>query len=175
MQRLRRLFGDARGLAALEFAIIAPMMVLVLFGTVELTQALATNRRAENVAASIADIVARDTIIDDAEMDDLWFAINALMFPDTPTNMKMRVTSVTFDASGAATAHWSEGHNGWAPFAAGASVPIPTGMRIPDTSLIMTQTSYRYTPPIGVFLKVAFDLEHTEYRRPRVADPVERD
>jgi hypothetical protein len=47
-------------------------------------------------------------------------------------------------------------------------------MMIVGSSVIMAETSYRYTPPIGVFLKLAMTLTQTEYRRPRVVDPVVR-
>ena len=58
----RRFSADRRGLAALEFALIAPLMVLVLFGSVELTELLATNRRAENTTASVADVISRTVL-----------------------------------------------------------------------------------------------------------------
>jgi len=169
-----RFVRDRRGLAALEFALIAPMMITVLFGSVELTELLATNRRAENTAASVADVVSRDTVIEDDEINDLWTAANALMYPNSATPLKMRVSSVQIVTASQAKVLWSEGHNGYTPRGAGSSVTLPAGMMVPGTSLIMSETSYRYTPPIGVFLSIAFDLDHVEYRRPRVADPVTR-
>jgi Flp pilus assembly protein TadG len=174
MQLFSRFKRDRRGVAAVEFAMILPLMLLVLFGTVELTEALATNRRAENVATSIADIVARDVVITDEEITDLWTAANALMFPNFAAPMQMRVTSVEIDEDSEATVLWSEAH-GMSARAGGSSISVPAGMATPSTSIIMTETTYTYTPPIGVFLDVAFNLEHTEYRRPRVADPVGRE
>lgn len=165
---------DRRGLAALEFALIAPMMVLVLFGSVELTEVLACNRRAENTAASVADVVSRDTVITNQEMDDLWAAASALMYPNSATPLQVRVSSVQITNPTTSTVLWSDGHNGYAPRGAGSKMTLPAGMMIPGTSVIVSETSYRYTPPIGVFLKLAIDLKHTEYRRPRVADPVTR-
>lgn len=171
---LRRIVRDRRGLAALEFALMAPMMVLVLFGSVELTELLACNRRAENTSASVADVVSRDTVITNQEMNDLWSAATALMYPNSATPLKIRVSSVQVTNPTTATVLWSDGHNGYVPRGAGSSISLPAGMMIPGTSVVVAETSYRYTPPIGVFLKLAVDLGHTEYRRPRVADPVTR-
>ena len=170
----RRLLRDREGLAALEFALIAPMMVMVLFGSVELTELLACNRRAENTAASVADVVSRDTQITNQELDDLWSAATALMYPNSATPLQIRVSSVQITDATTATVLWSDGHNGYTARSAGSRMTLPAGMMLPATSVIVTETSYLYTPPIGVFLKLAFPLSHTEYRRPRVADPVTR-
>lgn len=170
----RRFSADRRGLAALEFALIAPLMVLVLFGSVELTELLATNRRAENTTASVADVISRDTDVTTAELNDLWTAAATLMYPNSSTPLQMRVSSVQINSSSDARVLWSDGNNGYSPRGVGSAVPLPAGLMIAGTSVIMTETSYHYVPPIGVFLHVAMDLTHTEYRRPRVADPVTR-
>jgi Flp pilus assembly protein TadG len=174
LARFRRLSRDRRGLAALEFALIAPMMVVVLFGSIELTELLSCNRRTENTAASVADVISRDTVVTDDEIDDLWAAANALMFPNSVAPMRMRVSSVSIVSATDARVLWSDGHNGLAPRAVDSPVTLPAGMMIPGTSVIMSETEYRYQPPIGIFLKLAIDLNHKEYRRPRIADPVTR-
>ncbi|KAF0173677.1 MAG: pilus assembly protein [Hyphomonadaceae bacterium] len=165
---------DRRGLAALEFALIAPMMIVLLFGSVELTELLATDRRAANTAASVADVISRDTVIEDAEINDLWTAANALMYPNSATPLQIRISSVQVETATQAKVLWSDGHNGYSPRAAGSAMSLPAGMMIPGTSVVVSETTYHYTPPIGVFLDLAFDLDHIEYRRPRVADPVTR-
>jgi Flp pilus assembly protein TadG len=175
MPLFKRFVRDRRGLAALEFALIAPMMILVLFGSVELTELLATNRRAENTAASVADVISRDTVIEDDEITDLWTAANALMYPNSASPLKIRISSVQVQTATQAKVLWSDGHNGYTARGAGSTMSLPAGMMIPGTSVIVAETTYRYTPPIGVFLDLAFDLNHIEYRRPRVADPVTRD
>jgi Flp pilus assembly protein TadG len=172
---IRKFVNNRSGLAALEFALLAPMMVLVLFGAIELTELLATNRRSENTAASVADVVSRDTSINDDEIDDLWAAAATLMFPNSSSPLMMRVSSVQVVNNATATVLWSEGHNGYSPRADGSAMTLPAGMMIPGTSVIVAETSYNYTPPIGVFLDIAFNLDHIEYRRPRIADPVTRD
>ncbi|MDZ4777079.1 MAG: TadE/TadG family type IV pilus assembly protein [Alphaproteobacteria bacterium] len=175
--RLRAFLRDTRGLAALEFALILPMMVVVLFGSVELTEVLTTKSRVENTAAAMADVVSRDTVIEDDEIDDLWAASGTLMYPNSAGPLKLRVTSVQVETPTRAVVLWSEGHNGYTARSAGSvmSAPsLPAGLMIPGTSVIVAETDYRYTPPIGVFLDVAFDLKHIEYRRPRIADPVTR-
>jgi Flp pilus assembly pilin Flp len=171
----RRIWRNRTGVAAVEFALIAPLMVLLLFGVVEVSELLNTNRRVENTAASIADVVARDTIVDDDDIDDLWAAIDPLMYPEAAGPMKVRVTSVLITSATEAEVGWSKGHNGFAGLAKGAAFSLPAGLMVPDTSIIVAEVSYAYTPAINVVLGNALTLAHKEYRRPRVVDPITYD
>lgn len=167
-------FGKARaGLAALEFAILLPMMVLLLFGSVDLIDALGSNRRAENVAASLADVVARDTEVTDDEMTGLWAAIGVLMVPDNPNDVKARITSVEIESATTARIVWSEGH-GMSGLTAGAVIDLPDAMMIAGTSVIFAETELHYESPLGILFTGAVDLNHEAYRRSRLVDPIPR-
>lgn len=171
--QLRRFARAKTGLAALEFAILLPMMVLALFGSIDLIDTLNANKRAQNVTSSISDVVARDTEVSDAEVTGLWSAIDILMYPNTSTDMQIRVSSVTIPTADTATIVWSEGHGGYAPRAANSTVTLPAAMMNAGTSVIMTETIYNYHPPLG-FLFPTINLTHTAYRRSRQVDPIPR-
>lgn len=162
------------GLAAVEFAILLPMMVFVLFGSVDLIDVLGANKRAQNVASSLADVVARDTEITNAEVAGLWAAVNVLMFPNSGANMQVRVTSISITSSTQASVVWSEGHGGYAPRQVNSTVALPSAMMQAGSSVIMTETIYRYTPPLGFIWTGSADMTHTAYRRSRLVDPIPR-
>lgn len=174
MARLRRFARAKKGAAALEFAIIAPMMVFLLFGSVDLIDTLGASRRAQNTAASLADVVARDNAVSNAERDGLWAALNVLMFPNSGANMKVRITSVMISSATNARVVWSEGHNGYAARSVGDPVSLPTAMMNPGTSIIMTETFFTYSPPIGLLYNGDVHMRHTAYRRSRLVDPIPR-
>lgn len=174
MRNLRRFARATGGLAALEFAILLPMMVFVLFGSVDLIDMLGANKRAQNVAASISDVVARDTEITNSEVTGLWAAVNVLMFPDSGANMQIRVTSISITSSTQAKVVWSEGHGGYAARQANSAVTLPSAMMQTGTSIIMTETIYPYTPPLGFIWSGSTELKHTAYRRSRLVDPIPR-
>jgi Flp pilus assembly protein TadG len=172
-QRFRR-FGTARdGLAALEFAIIAPMMIFLLFASVELIDVLDTNQRAQNATASVADVTARDTEVSDEEIAGLWAALDILLFPGGGADMQIRVTSVTIIDATTARVVWSEGH-GMSPRAANSDVSLPAGMMTPGTSVIMAESVYPYNAPLGFLFEGSMNLKHTLYRRSRLVDPIPR-
>lgn len=170
----RRFASNQAGMAAVEFALLAPIMVGLLLGTVELIDALNASRRAEN-AASLADVVARDTEVDDDEVAGFWAGANLLMFPDVPTTtLDVRITSISIDSATDATVVWSEGHNALSPFGAGSSIDLPDAMMTPGTSVIMAETIYHYSPPLRFLFGDSLAMTHTAYRRSRVIDPIPR-
>lgn len=172
-RHLRRFGHERKGLAALEFAILLPMMVFVLFASIELLDMLDTNRRLENATSSLADVVARDTAVTNDEVTGLWAALNMLMFPSTSAGVRMRVTSVNVITSSNARVVWSETH-GWTTRAVNSTVSLPAGMMVAGTSIIMTESEMGYRGPLGILLAGPVTLGHTAYRRSRLVDPIPR-
>lgn len=174
IQRLNH-FGKAKsGLAALEFAILAPMMVLILFGSVDLIDVLNANRRAQNVAASLADVIARDTEVSNAEINGLWAAADVLIFPNPSDTLQMRVTSIRIVDASTARVVWSDAHGGMNPLTANSTIALPAAMMQPGTSVILAETSYRYRSATGIVLSQPITMNHQSYRRSRLVDPIPR-
>lgn len=168
-------FGHAKsGVAVVEFALLAPMMIFLLFASVDLIDALNTSKRVEIAAASLADVVSRDTEVTDDEIAGLWAALGILMFPDPTLTMDVRVTSVSIIDATTAQVVWSEGRNAYGPLQTGASVALPAAMMIPGASIIMAETGYAYEPPVGFLFIGGTQLEHIAYRRSRLVDPIPR-
>jgi Flp pilus assembly protein TadG len=169
----RRFGADKSGLAALEFAILLPMMVILLFGSVEVINMLSTNQRVQNVAASLADVIARDTEVSNAEINGLWIAMDTLMFPEPPAPLEARITSILIVNATTAQVTWSDG-NGMPARAVNSTVTLPTAMMQVGSSIIMAETSYRYTSIIGVVTPDELTITHTSYRRTRLVEPIPR-
>jgi Flp pilus assembly pilin Flp len=66
--RTSRFRHDIGGAAAIEFAFIVPLMVVMFIGTVELSQAITVDRRVNQVASSTGDLVARTNALTTSEM-----------------------------------------------------------------------------------------------------------
>jgi len=173
MKRLRRFGRAKKGLAALEFAIIAPMMIFLLFGSIDMLDVLGANGRAQNVAASLADVVARDTEVSNAEVAGLWDALAVLMYPNDSSNIDVRITSVRIVTATNARVVWSEGH-GMTPRVANSTVTLPAAMMTPGTSVIFAETTYEYRSPLGFLLAGPVEMTHDAYRRSRLVDPIPR-
>lgn len=93
--RLRRFGRASRGIAAVEFALIAPVLVLMYLGTVEVTSGVTTDRKLTLLSRALADLTGRATKLSTDEMAAIFAASTAIMQPVNTTNLQMRVTSVT--------------------------------------------------------------------------------
>jgi Flp pilus assembly protein TadG len=111
---LRRWKADAAGLAAIEFAFIAPMMGVMFIGSVELSQAIIVDRRVTQIASTTADLVARaETQIAQSDITDIMKAGSFIMAPynQNPLQIVMRDSSL-LGQRGTVKQSWSCTYNG---------------------------------------------------------------
>ena len=152
----QRARNDA-GMAAVEFSLILPILVLLWIGGVEVTQALSIDRRLNNLASAIGDLVARSKTMSLAEIDKIFDIGPAALFPYCETEaeciakgMGMRVTAVDVDGSKNATVAWSEERGNLACAPVGdMNATVPLQLRVEDTQVIMSEVCYTYTPAVG--------------------------
>jgi Flp pilus assembly protein TadG len=168
-----RFARDTKGLAALEFALLLPMMVFLLFGSIDLIDVMSVNARAQNVAASLADVVARDDAVSNAEITGLWSAMDTLMYPSNTATMRIRISSISIVNASTARVVWSEGH-GMAARTANSTITLPPAMMNPGTSVIVAESSYQHTAPLGFLWSSTVNMTHDAYRRSRLIDPIPR-
>ncbi len=167
-----RLAADARGVAAVEFALLVPILVLLYFGMAELTQGALAERRASHTASSVSDLVAQSSTITAAEVDDVFNIGGAIVYPFPTTSLAMRVTSITTDTHGNATVDWSRASGGMTALTKGSSVTMSSNIITASQSVIKAETTYVYTPAIGYIIKAPITFHETSYSRPRLSSQV---
>ena len=93
LDRLSRFRWDQRGIAAVEFAMIVPLMVTIYFGLTELVRAVDTSRKVTLYARTIADLSGRATNgspkVED--MAAILNAANAILWPYPVTGLQVAV------------------------------------------------------------------------------------
>ena len=170
---LHRLAGDERGVSAVEFAMLLPLMLALYLGAVEISQGIAADRKVTLTARTVADLVSQVTSINNSNMTNSLNASAAVMVPYSSSNLKVTVSSITIDSQGAATFAWSDTLNGTAR-AVGSSVTLPTALNVASTSLIWSEVQYTYKPTIGYVVSGTLTLKDQIYMRPRLSDSVAR-
>ncbi|MDO8322411.1 MAG: pilus assembly protein [Phenylobacterium sp.] len=162
---LKTLIKDRRGAAAVEFAFVAPVMILMYYGLAELTQGMMADRRASHVASAIGDLVAQDTMINTSEMNDIFNVGKAIIAPFPTTGLSMRVTSIRKDSSGAIQVMWSKSSGSMGVLTTVASVPA--GLIANNESVILAESSYVYNSATKQALPNALTFTQKYYLKPR--------
>lgn len=167
---LFRLFKDRRGVAATEFALVVPAMLLLLYGTVELGNALLLARKLTSATQTAADLTAQEQTMNTAKMNDIFTAINEIMRPFDTTGAGYVVTSIVRDPGTDTTrVVWSKAYGSGTAKAVNSTITVPANMlpSLGDT-VILAQLTYTYTPLLGdLIFASGFSTGDTAYLRPR--------
>jgi Flp pilus assembly protein TadG len=175
-----RLINDRRGVAAIEFAMIVPIMLVLFFGTVEFSSGVAADRKVSLMARTLSDLTSRSPTgsVSDTDLTNFFAASNAIMAPYVPPMYNATngtITELWIDpATGNARVQWSKGS---VPLGQGSLVTIPTdlivkdstGKVVPNQYLIFSQVNYVYKPAVtwGMMPDVGVTLKDVSYTRPR--------
>jgi len=163
----RRWRSDRRGLAAIEFAMIFPVMVGMYMGAVEVSQVLTLNRKITTITAATSDLVAQEKIIDDDKIADIFTAASSMIVPYDDLPISIVVTSVVaHPTNGSTTVDWSDAHNG-SPRTPGQNITIPAGLVGNGETVIFTEVTYQYDSIIGHFVADGFTIDDEFYAKPR--------
>lgn len=170
---LTRLRHDRRGVSAVEFALLAPVLILIYFGLSELSQGFIAQKRTAHAASIIADLVAQTDVVKKSEVGEV-FAIAALsMEPFPNASLSQRLTSVTRDQKGDVRVDWSQSQGAALPALTKKAIVanFPVDLLEKGDSAVMGETSYDYTSPVQYVLpKVT--LKGQFYLRPRRVNTV---
>jgi Flp pilus assembly protein TadG len=163
---------DQSGVSAVEFAFIAPVLILFYFGMAEITQAVIAQRRTLSTASGIGDLVAQANGSTTAStVDDIMNMSKVLMypFPVTGTALKICVYSISSDpTTGVKSVDWFRAKNDTKCTKPDASVSsLATGIIDKGQSVIMARVSYVYTPSTAIELKMSPTFTRAYYLRPR--------
>jgi Flp pilus assembly protein TadG len=160
------LLADRRGLAATEFAIIVPIMLVMFFGTVEFSSGVAVDRKVTLMARTLSDLTSQSISVTDTDFSNFFAASKGIMTPYSSTPTQSTITELFVDpATLVARVQWSKGS---APRVAGTPVTIPTELKVANTYLLFAEVSYNYRPTIGyVMAPTGVTLSDVSYTRPR--------
>lgn len=175
-RRAVRLFRDRRGVAAIEFAFIAPLLLVMFFGTVEYTGAISVKRRVTTMARTVSDLTSQAAVVTDTDFANFFAASSGIMMPYSATPISMTVSLLYVDpSSGQARFEWSKGYNTTALTQFPPGVTFPPGLIsrdasnniLPNQYLIYSHVEYAYQNPTLVVLQTTVTLKDDAYTRPR--------
>jgi Flp pilus assembly protein TadG len=191
--RMRRvaasLRGDSSGVAATEFAVIVPLMLVLFFGTVEFSSGVAVDRKVTMIARTLSDLTSQAppptattpySIVNDAYLQNVFTASISILTPYASTPVNTTISEIYVDTNKVAKIQWSKA----ATVATGAQQAtlatssrnagdvvtnlVPAALLVKQTYLLFSEVSYRYTPTIGYVMSASgVVLGDVAYTRPR--------
>ena len=174
---LARLRHDSRGMAAVEFGFIVPIMFFLFVGTIEFSQALTVDRRLTLAASSTADLIARapNSGLTEAQVDRDLKIVEQLIRPYDIQRLYVKVLSVIAQGTPGNpsvliyTIDWSRDSNAGTPHPRGEEYhDIPEGLLVAGESVIVSEARYNYTPLIfNYFIESAFNMTERFFLKPR--------
>lgn len=173
LDRIRKIHRSESGIAAVEFAMVVPLMFFLFVGAVEFSQALTVDRRVTQSASATADLIARTDRVSMAALDNTLKIVEQLIQPYDASALTVAVISVKATASGGpspnVTVDWSRNNKGATPYSSGAAYPhIPAGLLVAGEWVIVGEAIYNYTPLIfNYFITSAFNMEERFFLKPR--------
>ena len=169
---LRSFKHDHDGASAIEFALLAPLLIGLYLGCVEITDGIAADRKVTLTAGALANLTSQSQTITVDGMTNILNASAAIIKPYSVGNLVATITCLKIDGDGNAKVKWSATLNGTAR-ADGASVTLPSAaLAVPNSSLVWSEVNYNYTPVVGYTITGTLALSDQMFMSPRVSPPV---
>jgi Flp pilus assembly protein TadG len=162
----RRFVDSTRAVAAIEFAMIMPVLAVLFLGSFDGGRAIAIYMKVRSATYSLDAITNQYTTVQSSDMTTIMGAITQMLAPYSSTPAKITITQIKINAAKTASVSWSVSQGGTA-HTAGAAITIPSALDIASTYLIFAEVSYKYTPMYGYFSAGALNLSDNLYATPR--------
>lgn len=187
MRRIARFHRDNKGVAAVEFALIAPILIIMYFMTLEVGLGIEANKKIGRTASIVADLVTQNQSVTKTDLDAMMRIGEGTLQPYNRSEPTIRITAIQFDNKTPPVGRvvWSRqatGSTAAAYLAKDTDVTskVPDKLRIQDTFLIRVETYLNYKPVVAwtadqktaLGLTSAFDnIEMSEvyHLRPRMS------
>lgn len=160
-------FARARsGIVAVEFALVLPALLVLVFGSIEVTNMLIVKTDTSNLASTAADLVAQESTVSDTDMTNVFNALTALVYPYATSDAQIVISSVIDDGHGGGKVAWSDTLHGTAR-TVGSAVTVPSGLIATGGSVVLAEVTYTYRSPSNYMISIPMTLTNTFYTHPR--------
>jgi Flp pilus assembly protein TadG len=180
-----RFGSDRSGVAAVEFVFIAPLLILLWLGTMEISQGIEINKKVGRSASMVGDIITQTDNIAVADVDDILKIGAAVLQPYQRDKPTLTVSEIYVNASLQPKVVWSR-KNAKGTFSVGPApnsiAALPANLIIADTYLIKAETQLEYLPVTSWSIQknktgangayASVNMHETYYLRPRKSTDV---
>ncbi len=152
--QLARLGRDRGGVAAIEFAFVAPVLLVTYFMTMEVSQGLEISKKTGRIAIIVGDLVTQQQSLNKSDLDAIMRIGEAVIQPYNRSKPSVYVTAIEIsnEDTPKAKVAWSRklvDGTASAYLTVGSAVnSVPEKLMIPGSFLIRAEASLEYTPVV---------------------------
>jgi Flp pilus assembly protein TadG len=173
------------GIAAVEFALLLPVMITLFFGVVEVSMALLCRADVSKMASTSADLISQANTLGSADLGNVYAAAGTILYPYYDPSVSgsakptIRLTSVVDDGSGAAGKDHLTGKVAWTCTQTGSGTLTPATRSVGNTvtftqplmtdggSVIIAEIAYNYASPTTKVISGPINFTNNFYTKPR--------
>lgn len=175
---LLRLTRDRAGVSGVEFALVLPILLLLLAATVDLGHALTVSRKIDQIAATTSDVISQQSTWTKSNVAGLLSGMSFILQPYDTAALTITVAVEDVPASGSATVNWSAAFNASVLTSGTASpIAVPAKIQQAGVQVVLTRVRYTFTTPLSAFLGSftgisGYSFDRYFFNRPRTADKI---
>jgi Flp pilus assembly protein TadG len=152
--------------AAMDFAMVFPIMIVLFLGVYEVANAIILYMKVVDAADTTSDLVAQYRTVATSDLNNIYTAGQLVMEPSPGSGLGLAIASVTFDPStGKTTIAWQVTRGGAQPMTDAASAAV--GLGSPGDSVIEAMATYTYKSMFGFVLPWGIQMSSRVFSRPR--------
>ena len=178
---LRRFGRSSAGAIAVEFAFTFPVLLILLFGMIEVERLVTTQHRMANAGASIDDVIGRLPSLTSPSESNIFAAAGDIMGSTAAIAPNLRVSQIVITNAGTPKYEWSDVQGSvYTAYARCAKSVLPAlqSANAPTLTVgqrvLVTEIQYTWQSPLNYVLKQPIVLNSTTIISPRTGD-VNRD
>lgn len=172
-QSVAGLRQDENGLAAIEFAILAPLLISMYFGLAEIASAVAVDRAVSHATNVIGDLASQTSNLDKDDLEDVLSATIRVMNIDNASGATIQIDSWARDSDGKNTLVGSAVMNsGSAPLPSFDPAGVDGAMMTENSGILVARIAYNYSPLKFMYMKQDFTMSDTFILKPRRSSEV---
>lgn len=151
-------------LAAIEAAMIFPIMLVLLVGVFDAGNAILADQKTIRASQVVADLVSRQNVVTQADIDEAIEAGRLAFEPLNSSSYGVDIVSIRFDEDANSEIVWRDTVNM-------PPVPDPLGavsaLEEADEGVVMVSVVYDYEPLFVGFVMTAFQMQEVAFSRGR--------
>jgi Flp pilus assembly protein TadG len=175
---LRRLIKDRRGVGAVEFAIVAPLLIMTYIGAFELSLGFTVARKVARASSAVSDIVTQQQDVDKAFLDDMLNVAKNMLVPYDGSDYDLKITGIEVTGTTEGKVVWSRG---WSDENDGATVPyafnsvtnVPADLDALNAFVVRTELTVNHELTLFGADATTIPLSKTSYYRQRFGTTIE--